>query len=1016
MLINYVPGEECRVAIVHDGKLEELHEERANNVSHVGDIYVGKVVNVEPSIQAAFIDFGLDNNGFLHISDLHPRYFSVKDDDRTERVGKKTPRRERPPIQAALKRGQEITVQVLKEGIGTKGPTLTSYLSIPGRYLVMMPDMDKVGVSRKVEDEEQRRKMRQALEQLELPEGFGFILRTAGMDRPKTELKRDLSYLTRLWKDMERRRAKGRKPRLLYAESDLLMRSLRDFLTSEVDEVIIDDESAIRRANRFMKIVAPRSSTKLLHYNEPAPLFHAFRIEEQIATIHAREVPLPSGGSLVIDEAEALIAIDVNSGRMRSHGDAETTAFRTNQEAVEEICRQLRLRDLGGLVINDLIDMRSRSHQRQIENQFRNHLKRDRARSKILSISQFGIVEMTRQRMKGSLRSAHFTGCPECGGRGVVQRPDSVANDAIRNLANLLQHERVTKVEMVVSPRVASELLSTKRLRLGQLESITGKHVDVRVSETIPVDRLTFYAYDDRGSDIDVKSLPTPPVPRKLTTWDEKPGAGEEWSMSPAEEADQVAQQGAVSQPEDDNRLGDSMLMDDLDDDADEAGRSKRKRRSRGRRGGRSRRKSGDDGAAERSEDQRRTDEQTREDDRAPSESASGSRAGGERDEDDSEEGAGRKRRRRRGRRGGRGRRKSTEGDRTEDRGGEQTPSKSRSTSADSDSDSKSDAGADGDRSDSWDLDPSEVKPQESGKSSGGRGRRGRGRGGRGRPRDEDEKTPASGKQADQQPAEDRPRETPPPESESDSGAGSRGDSWDLDPAEVKPTKPRGGGRRKSPSTSNAPDRKRNESAPKPKAKDDAKAPKSTEPKAAGERGDSWDLDPAEVKPARSPKSGSRSKSGADKPGSDRGGSGAAKSDKDDSGSDEPRPEITVRPPEQAVRPRQAPVDKPSKPTKSKKPILPAHAMPDNVHPVSSLASAKAASGNKRAESSDSKKKPTRKKKSAAASKKKTAKKTSAKKSTRKKSTGGSRKKSGSRGGKSGEGDGAAVEAGATSE
>ncbi|MEM9082106.1 MAG: ribonuclease E/G, partial [Planctomycetota bacterium] len=225
MLINYVPGDECRVSLVQDGQLEEIHTEFANSESIVGNIYVGKVTNVEASIQAAFVDFGFHTNGFLHISDLHPQYFPGEDDDTTEKIGKKTPRRERPAIQQALKKGQRVLVQVIKEGINTKGPTLTSYLSIPGRYMVMLPQMDKVGVSRKVEDEDERREMRKILDALDLPEGFGFILRTAGMNRTKTELKRDLAYLQRLWKDIDRRLKGGDKPRLLYAESDLMMRT-----------------------------------------------------------------------------------------------------------------------------------------------------------------------------------------------------------------------------------------------------------------------------------------------------------------------------------------------------------------------------------------------------------------------------------------------------------------------------------------------------------------------------------------------------------------------------------------------------------------------------------------------------------------------------------------------------------------------------------------------------------------------------------------------------------------------
>ncbi|MBL8990830.1 MAG: Rne/Rng family ribonuclease [Phycisphaerae bacterium] len=508
MVVNYVPGEECRIAVLRDGKLEEFYSERRDQISHVGNIYVGRVTNVEPAIQAAFVDFGLEQSGFLHTSDLHPRYFPGEDGETTERVGKKTPRRERPPIQDCLRRGQEVIVQVLKEGVGSKGPTVTSYLSIPGRYLVMMPGMDRVGVSRKVEDEELRAKMKAILDQLELPEGFGFIVRTAGLDRSKTELKRDLAYLLRLQKDMERRRKAGGKPRLLYSESDLLVRALRDMMTGETDRVVIDSEVALQRAARFIKIVSPRSTTKLVHYTGKAPIFHAMGVQKQIETIYSREVPLPSGGRLVIDEAEALVAIDVNSGKHRDASDSETNALKTNLEAVDEIARQLRLRDLGGIVINDLIDMRAAKHRREVEQKFEAIMKEDRARSTLLPISEFGILEMTRQRMRGSHESQHFHECPTCHGRGLVQRADSVAADAMRNLQSLLAHDIVARAEMVIHPRVAGELLSTKRKALSRLERTLNKTVSVRLSDAIPVDRVTFYAYEANGNDIEIDRLP----------------------------------------------------------------------------------------------------------------------------------------------------------------------------------------------------------------------------------------------------------------------------------------------------------------------------------------------------------------------------------------------------------------------------------------------------------------------------------------------------------------------------
>lgn len=576
MLINYAPGDECRIAIVEDGKLEEFEFERSNAVSRVGNIYAGVVTNVEPAIQAAFVEFGVENQGFLHITDLHPRFFPGESKETTERVGKKIPRRERPPIQQCLQRGQEIAVQVLKEGIGTKGPTLTGYLSIPGRYLVMMPQMDRVGVSRKVEDDDLRRKTRQVLDQLELPDGFGFIVRTAGLDKNKTELKRDLAYLQRLWKDIEARHAAGKKPRLLYSESDLLVRALRDLLTSDIDEVVIDNEQALDRAARFLKIVAPRSQTELLHYDKSIPLFHSFGVEQQIANMHASEVPLPSGGRLVIDETEALVAIDVNSGKSRSARDAETNAYKTNVEATEEICRQLRLRDLGGLVICDLIDMREGKHRRDIEHRFRERLKRDRAKSTILPISTFGILEMTRQRMHGSHEAVHFSDCPTCRGRGLVQRPDSVAADALRNLSAVLDHERVQRVEMVVGPRVAGELLSTRRQALSALEAQSGKNVDVRVSETVAVDRVAFYLYDSAGADVAMDRLPAPKSPGKLIEW--KSAAADDWAIDPKEEAAPKPTQTQTQAPRE------LIPGEEEEEDSTEQGTKKKRRRRRRRR------------------------------------------------------------------------------------------------------------------------------------------------------------------------------------------------------------------------------------------------------------------------------------------------------------------------------------------------------------------------------------------------------------------------------------------------
>ena len=504
MLIDEVPGESCRIAILEQGRLEELFVERAQSSTAVGNIYKARVVNVERAIQAAFVDYGQGMNGFLHVSDLHPRYFPGG--DKTEKVGRKTPRRDRPPIEDALKKGQEILVQVLKQGVGTKGPTVTSYLSIPGRLMVMMPGMDRVGVSRKVDDE-QRDRMRKILDQLELPDGFGFILRTAGYDKTKSELKRDVTYLRRLWDQLDKRMDKVGAPSELYTEGDLVVRTIRDVVDDSIGSIVINSDSGFERASTFLNVIAPRSSPTVRHYDESVPLFDAFGVESQIETIHIREVPLKSGGALVIDQTEAMVAIDVNSGRSRGARDAEANAVSTNREAVDEIARQLRLRDQGGLVVCDLIDMRFARNRKDIEERLAENLGRDRARTTFLPISEFGLVEMTRQRIRPSIRSQYFSPCTSCNGLGEVRNADSVAADAVRRAARLLAVDAVARVEIACGARIASALLAGHRRRIDALERQSGGKIDIRISEQMPGDRFDAYAYDDRNADLDISRL-----------------------------------------------------------------------------------------------------------------------------------------------------------------------------------------------------------------------------------------------------------------------------------------------------------------------------------------------------------------------------------------------------------------------------------------------------------------------------------------------------------------------------
>jgi ribonuclease E len=491
--------EECRIAVMENGRLEELYIERSGTSSHVGNIYKGRITNVEPSIQACFVDFGIGKNGFLHISDVQSCYFPHQKNSR-ERVGRKRPRRERPPIQECLNRGQEVVVQVTKEGIGTKGPTLTTYLSMPGRFMVLMPGMNRTGVSRKIEDDATRNKMRDLLLQLNPPKDMGFILRTASEDRTKRELQRDMNYLLRLWSQIASRIKKEAAPAMLYQESDLVIRTIRDVFNSNVTKIICDSDPTVKKVRDFLSIAMPRTRCRILYYDEKILLFTRFNVEQEIETIQKRHVPLKSGGSLVIDQTEAIVAIDVNSGKNRTHDDAETTAFKINMEAAPEVARQLKLRDLGGVIIMDFIDMMDRKHRAAVEKQLRDAISSDRARTKILKISDFGIIEMTRQRMRPSLARSTYMDCPHCKGSGMVKTPESKSIDVMRRLQGLVSRDNVADIQVAVSPPVAFHLQNQNRTTLAEMEKTYRKVITVQPNPELGNDDLVFTCHDQRGS------------------------------------------------------------------------------------------------------------------------------------------------------------------------------------------------------------------------------------------------------------------------------------------------------------------------------------------------------------------------------------------------------------------------------------------------------------------------------------------------------------------------------------
>ncbi|HXG09759.1 MAG TPA: Rne/Rng family ribonuclease [Gemmataceae bacterium] len=759
MLINVLQPEECRIAILEDGVLEELYVERTSHESYVGNIYKGRIVNIEPSIQAAFVDFGVGRNGFLHVSDVEPAYYrhllepqrgenggrrgngrnrqrsaerpgrpqetvkpaeqaegpaepsptepvpeseatpalesalaaqtaemvesapettpepevqadegppperrrgrggnrrrreepaaeepavadqpsgeaaeappgpeveksgpeqprprfmesaerrteedassaagteapsepapsappptddmdlffprpqptaeptscqaeekaaeptpeeppahepeedfaeeaedrsvaEISDDLMTEfEEVEEAPRRPRPRegrrgrsrrafgrpgagrpkplIQDIFKRGQEVLVQVIKEGIGTKGPTLSTYISIAGRYLVLMPGLNRVGVSRKITDEEQRRRLREIFHELKPPKGLGFIIRTAGIDRNKKELQSDLAYLARLWQVVVRRIRKLKAPAEIYQESDMITRTIRDTFTPDIDTIWVDEPTAYEHAKEFCEIVMPRYAGRIKLYQETEPLFHKYGIEEEIARIQQRHVPLPNGGSIVIDQTEALVAIDVNSGNFRADNSAEETAYQMNLQAAKEIARQLRLRDLGGVIVNDFIDMREEKHRRAVERALREAVKRDRARTKILKMSAFGIIEMTRQRIRPSLKRSVYQDCPHCLGTGQVKTCESMSIEVMRMLQLAAHRPEVSRIQVRVAEDVASYLLNKKRKEIVRLEESGNIQVVINGQPGAPPELLEFLCYDNNNNE--VKSLP----------------------------------------------------------------------------------------------------------------------------------------------------------------------------------------------------------------------------------------------------------------------------------------------------------------------------------------------------------------------------------------------------------------------------------------------------------------------------------------------------------------------------
>ena len=468
MLINASHTEEVRVAMVDGQRLYDLDIENRTREQKKSNIYKGKVTRVEPSLEAAFIDYGMERHGFLPLKEISREYFK-----------KGAGNGGKVRVQDALKEGQEVIVQVEKEERSNKGAALTTFISLAGRYLVLMPNNPRAGgISRRIEGEE-RADLREAMRGLDIPEGMGAIVRTAGIGRATEELQWDFNYLLQLWNTITDESKKARAPHFLFQESNVIVRAIRDYLRQDVGEVIVDSEEAYNLAAAFIGTVMPDFTSKVKFYQDEIPLFNRYQIENQIETAFCREVSLPSGGSIVIDVTEAMISIDINSARATKGGDIEETAFNTNKEAAEEIARQLRLRDVGGLIVIDFIDMLNSRHQKEVENKMRDALEVDRARVQVGRISRFGLLEMSRQRLRPSLEETMSRTCPRCKGQGTIRGTRSLALSILRLVEEEAQKEFSREIRAIVPIPVATFLLNEKRKEILAIESRNNIQVTV---------------------------------------------------------------------------------------------------------------------------------------------------------------------------------------------------------------------------------------------------------------------------------------------------------------------------------------------------------------------------------------------------------------------------------------------------------------------------------------------------------------------------------------------------------
>lgn len=464
---------ERRVALLEDGVLEEFSIERDGDRSISGNIYKGRVHNVQQGLKALFVDIGLDKNAFLHFWDAIPAALDaeVEQIELTRRSKGKKKRITSDDIPKLYPAGSDVIVQVSKGPIGTKGPRVTTNISLPGRYLVLMPYNEQYGISQKITEIEERKRLRRILEELEIPEGMGVIIRTAGEGMKARYFVRDLAMLVDRWRQVEASLESKPAPALLLEEPDLIERTVRDFLTEDIDAIVIDHKEEAERIRSLVRGISARSVRKVNFHDEPTAIFEKYQVNKQIDSAFRRQVWLKSGAYLVIDETEAMVAIDVNTGRSKGSGSLDDTILKTNMEAAQEVARQLRLRNIGGLIVIDFIDMRSRKEQHAVYDYFKKCLERDKAKTHVLPISQLGLMEMTRQRVQESISRAIYMECPGCKGKGVVKSPETMSVEIQREIVRVMnKHPELKELKIIVSPDVMKRLRSEDEEHLISLE------------------------------------------------------------------------------------------------------------------------------------------------------------------------------------------------------------------------------------------------------------------------------------------------------------------------------------------------------------------------------------------------------------------------------------------------------------------------------------------------------------------------------------------------------------------